>query len=154
MDFGKYDKRKLLLLLVFSLVLVQVVSAANVFEQAFEPFKGLSPDFYDNNWWWLDLLAYAFFFISVGQFALKGKMGDEKGRLGIIVGSILAGSMIIYELRNPSVRLANLMPLALFLLSFVLGALVYNFAKGMGASKVPAFSFGFLTTYTFVSIHG
>ncbi|MBI2580432.1 hypothetical protein HYV85_01350 [Candidatus Woesearchaeota archaeon] len=153
MNFNRLNKKQLLLLLVFSLVLVQVASAANIFEQAFEPFKGLSPDFYDNNWWWLDLLAYAFFFISIGQFALKGKMGDEKGRLGIVVGSILAGSLIVYELRTGA-RLANLAPLALFLLSFVLGALVYNFAKGMGADKVPAFSFGFLTTYTFISMHG
>ncbi|MBI3036486.1 hypothetical protein HYY73_01865 [Candidatus Woesearchaeota archaeon] len=152
MNFNRLNKKQLLLLLVFSLVLAQVVNAENVFEQAFQSFGTLSPDFYDKHWWWLDLIAYAFLFIGIGQFALKGKMGDEKGKLGIIVGAILAASLIVYELKT-GFRLANLMPLALFLLAFVVGALVYHFATGMGASKVFAFSFAYLSTYAIIVIH-
>src|SRR3989338_1986040 len=153
MSIDRFNKKQLVLLLIFSLIVVHGVAAANVFDDAFQSFGNLSPDFYDNHWWWLDLAAYAFFFIAVCQFALKGKMGDEKGKLGIIVGAVLAGTLVIYELRSGT-RLANLAPLALFLISFVLGAVVYNFAKGMGASQITAFSFGFLTTDIFLFVQG
>ncbi|MBI2143903.1 hypothetical protein HYU17_02000 [Candidatus Woesearchaeota archaeon] len=151
MNFGRLNKKQLLLLLLFSIITVQAVAAANVFDTSFKMLEGFDGEgFYNKHWFWLDMTAYLFLFIIISRMALQKQFEGQGSKLGIVVGAILAVALAVYESRA-GWNLGSLGPFAGLFVAFIFGALIFKFASGMGAHKVPAFSFAYLGTYALLN---
>ncbi|MBI2141389.1 hypothetical protein HYU16_03105 [Candidatus Woesearchaeota archaeon] len=151
MDFSKYDKRKLLLLLIFSLLVVQTVAAQNLADMLgnIPAFEGLSAErveeLYDDFWWLWDAIIYTII-LGVGlRFgAAQSKVfGEKGGMVGTVIALVLAFAAVFAE-NQFGFNLKKFAPLALAIALFAIAYFLWNTIKGMNLGKGSRIVFALL----------
>lgn len=158
MDFSKYDKRKLLLLLVFSLLVVQTVAAQNFAEmlENIPVLQGLTGDriekLYDDFWWLWDFAVYALILSTALKMGAQKALGDNAGKMGGIFAIVLSIGAVIAE-NQIGFNLKEFAALALAIGIFAFGLYMWRIVKGMGLGERGRLIMGilYLTIYALIS---
>ena len=144
MNFGKYDKKKLLLLLLFSLITVQTVAAqqTNILDTLSNnaALQGLTgarfAEFYDKYWWLVDLIIYSLILGYAIKFGLNrsGAFGNQGTKLGTVLSIVFAIFAVIFE-QQQGFRLGHFGPLAFGIGILVIGFAIWKAVGGMGLGE-------------------
>ncbi len=158
MDFSKYDKRKLLLLLLFSLFTAQAVAAQN-FADMLENIPVLKDltgarieKLYDDFWWLWDFVVYALILSTALKMGAQKALGDNAGKMGSIFAIVLSIGAVIAE-NQIGFNLKEFGPLALAIGIFAFGLYLWRIVKGMGLGERGRLIMGilYLTIYALIS---
>lgn len=160
MDFDSYDKKKLLLLLVFSLILIQTVAAQNIADtfSNIPAFQGLTIEkviqLYDNFWWLWDFIVYALILSTALKLGARnaGTFGESAGKIGGIFAVVLSIAAVFAE-KQIGFNLKEFAPLALAIGIFAFGLYLWRTIKGLGLGERGRLILGILyvTLYMLIS---
>ncbi len=158
MDFSKYDKRKLLLLLIFSLIAVRTVAAQNFADmlENIPVLQNLTGDkiekLYDDFWWLWDFAVYALILSTALKMGVQKALGDNAGKMGSIFAIVLSIGAVIAE-NQIGFNLKEFAALALAIGIFAFGLYMWRIVKGMGLGERGRLIMGilYLTIYALIS---
>ncbi len=160
MDFNRYDKKKLLLLLVFSLLVVQTVAAQNIADtfSNIPAFQGLTIEkvvqLYDSFWWLWDFIVYALILSTALKIGASnaGTFGQSAGKIGGIFAVVLSIGAVFAE-KQIGFNLKEFSPLALAIGLFAFGLYLWRTVKGLGLGERGRLILGILyvTIYMLIS---
>ena len=144
----KLEHKKVILISMFFLI-VPFVLGANIIEQVFDSIGGNIDlgQTYLKYPALIDAIIYFILFIAISKSVFsKIDQFKDNNVIPIVIGSILAISMAVLstQLRPPLRLLVDMGPYALILFIMVIAVFLFNFVKGMGATKLFAFSITFI----------